>query len=48
MESLLDDILAIVEATRRTEFLLIGVSPRGTLRRPGLGLLRRQKLLYSG
>jgi MoxR-like ATPase len=30
-ESLLDYIMAIVEATRRTEFLLIGVSPRGSL-----------------
>jgi MoxR-like ATPase len=30
-ESLLDYILAIVEATRRSEFLLIGVSPRGSL-----------------
>jgi MoxR-like ATPase len=30
-EALLDYILAIVEATRRSEFLLAGVSPRGTL-----------------
>jgi MoxR-like ATPase len=30
-ESLLDYIMAIVEATRRTEFLLIGASPRGSL-----------------
>ncbi len=30
-ESLLDYILAIVDATRRSEFLLIGVSPRGSL-----------------
>jgi MoxR-like ATPase len=30
-ESLLDYILAIVEATRRSEFLLIGASPRGSL-----------------
>ena len=30
-ESLLDYILAIVEATRRSEFLLAGVSPRGSL-----------------
>lgn len=30
-ESLLDFIMAIVEATRRSEFLLIGVSPRGSL-----------------
>ena len=30
-ESLLDYILAIVEASRRSEFLLIGVSPRGSL-----------------
>ena len=30
-ESLLDYIMAIVEATRRSEFLLIGVSPRGSL-----------------
>ncbi len=29
--SLLDYILAIVEATRRSEFLLIGASPRGSL-----------------
>jgi MoxR-like ATPase len=30
-ESLLDYILAIVDATRRSEFLLIGASPRGSL-----------------
>jgi MoxR-like ATPase len=30
-DSLLDYILAIVEATRRSEFLLIGASPRGSL-----------------
>lgn len=30
-ESLLDYIMAIVEATRRSEFLMIGVSPRGSL-----------------
>ena len=30
-ESLLDYIMAIVEATRKSEFLLIGVSPRGSL-----------------
>jgi len=30
-ESILDYILAIVEATRRSEFLIIGVSPRGSL-----------------
>jgi MoxR-like ATPase len=30
-ESLLDYILAIIEATRRSEFLLAGVSPRGSL-----------------
>jgi MoxR-like ATPase len=30
-ESLLDYILAIVEATRRSEFLVTGVSPRGSL-----------------
>ncbi len=30
-ESLLDYIMAIVEATRRSEFLLIGASPRGSL-----------------
>ncbi len=30
-ESLLDYILGIVEATRRSEFLLTGVSPRGSL-----------------
>jgi MoxR-like ATPase len=30
-EALLDYILAIVEATRRSEFLLTGVSPRGSL-----------------
>jgi MoxR-like ATPase len=30
-ESLLDYIMAIVEATRRSEFLLIGASPRGAL-----------------
>ncbi|MBP1625423.1 MAG: MoxR-like ATPase [Acidobacteria bacterium] len=30
-ESLLDYIMAIVDATRRSEFLLIGVSPRGSL-----------------
>jgi MoxR-like ATPase len=30
-EALLDYIMAIVEATRRTEFLLTGVSPRGSL-----------------
>jgi MoxR-like ATPase len=30
-ESLLDYIMAIVEATRRSEFLLIGVSPRGSM-----------------
>jgi MoxR-like ATPase len=30
-ESLLDYILAIVEATRHSEFLLIGASPRGSL-----------------
>jgi MoxR-like ATPase len=30
-ESLLDYIIAIVEATRRSEFLLIGASPRGSL-----------------
>jgi MoxR-like ATPase len=30
-ESLLDYILAIVEATRRSEYLLIGASPRGSL-----------------
>jgi len=30
-ESLLDYIMAIVEATRRSEFLLIGTSPRGSL-----------------
>jgi MoxR-like ATPase len=30
-ESLLDYILAIVEATRRSEFLLAGASPRGSL-----------------
>jgi MoxR-like ATPase len=30
-ESLLDYIMSIVEATRRSEFLLIGVSPRGSL-----------------
>jgi MoxR-like ATPase len=30
-ESILDYILAIVEATRRSEFLMIGVSPRGSL-----------------
>jgi MoxR-like ATPase len=30
-ESLLDYVLAIVEATRRSEFLLVGASPRGSL-----------------
>jgi MoxR-like ATPase len=30
-EALLDYIMTIVEATRRSEFLLIGVSPRGSL-----------------
>jgi MoxR-like ATPase len=30
-ESLLDYIMAIVEATRRSEFLMIGASPRGSL-----------------
>jgi MoxR-like ATPase len=30
-ESLLDYILAIVEATRRSEFLMVGASPRGSL-----------------
>jgi MoxR-like ATPase len=30
-ESLLDYIMAIIEATRRSEFLLIGASPRGSL-----------------
>ena len=30
-ESLLDYIMTIVEATRRSEFLLIGASPRGSL-----------------
>jgi MoxR-like ATPase len=30
-ESLLDYVMTIVEATRRSEFLLIGVSPRGSL-----------------
>jgi len=30
-ESLLDYVMAIVEATRRSEYLLIGVSPRGSL-----------------
>jgi MoxR-like ATPase len=30
-ESLLDYIMAIVEATRKSEFLMIGVSPRGSL-----------------
>jgi MoxR-like ATPase len=30
-ESLLDYIMAIVEATRRSEYLLIGASPRGSL-----------------
>lgn len=30
-ESLLDYVMAIVEATRRSEFLLIGASPRGAL-----------------
>jgi MoxR-like ATPase len=30
-ESLLDYIMAIVDATRRSEFLLVGVSPRGSL-----------------
>jgi MoxR-like ATPase len=30
-DSLLDYILAIVEATRRSEFLLVGASPRGSL-----------------
>ena len=30
-ESLLDYIMALVEATRRSEYLLIGVSPRGSL-----------------
>jgi MoxR-like ATPase len=30
-ESLIDYIMAIVEATRRSEFLLIGASPRGSL-----------------
>ncbi len=30
-DSLLDYIMAIVDATRRSEFLLIGVSPRGSL-----------------
>ena len=30
-ESLLDYVMAIVEATRRSEFLLIGASPRGSL-----------------
>ena len=30
-ESLLDYILAVVEATRRSEFLVTGVSPRGSL-----------------
>jgi MoxR-like ATPase len=30
-ESLLDYVMVIVEATRRSEFLLIGVSPRGSL-----------------
>jgi MoxR-like ATPase len=30
-ESLLDYIMAIVDATRRSEFLLIGASPRGSL-----------------
>ena len=30
-ESLLDYIMAIVEATRRSEFLLLGASPRGSL-----------------
>jgi len=39
-ESLLDYIMAIVEATRRSEFLLIGASPRGSLalRRAAQGL----------
>jgi MoxR-like ATPase len=30
-ESLLDYIMAIIEATRRSEFLMIGASPRGSL-----------------
>ncbi len=30
-DSLLDYIMALVEATRRSEFLLVGVSPRGSL-----------------
>jgi MoxR-like ATPase len=30
-ESLLDYLMAVVEATRRSEFLLIGASPRGSL-----------------
>jgi MoxR-like ATPase len=30
-ESLLDYIMAIVDATRRSEFLIIGASPRGSL-----------------
>ena len=30
-DTLLDYIMAIVEATRHSEFLLIGVSPRGSL-----------------
>lgn len=39
-ESLLDYIMAIVDATRRSEFLLIGASPRGSLalRRASQGL----------
>jgi MoxR-like ATPase len=39
-ESLLDYVMAIVDATRRSEFLLIGASPRGSLalRRAAQGL----------
>jgi MoxR-like ATPase len=40
-ESLLDYIMAIVEATRRSEFLLIGASPRGSL------ALRRAAQAYA-
>jgi MoxR-like ATPase len=44
-ESLLDYIMAIVEATRRSEFLLIGASPRGSL---GLRLAAQALAYFEG
>lgn len=44
-ESLLDYILAVVEATRRSEFLIAGVSPRGSL---GLHRAAQALAYYEG